>query len=320
MNIRNNYLFSKGINLLVLALLITLPVVLNQYQQYVLNMVLIYIIIGLSFNLLVGYAGQFSFAHPAFLGIGAYSSCLMVLHLGIPFWLALPICGLITAMFGLMIGLPALRISSFYLGMVTVAFNELIVWIFLHWDSVTKGAMGLKVPKPFIGGFTFSTDKQIYCIILAVTLFCVLSIRNILRSKFGRAFVAIRDSEIAASTLSINLIKYKIFVFMLSAFYVGIAGGLYGISVGIIIPEAFGLSPVLIYFAIIIIGGLGSFTGTILSSIIITLLPEFLRGFVALQEILFGVLLVVFIVFLPQGIHGLLLKMNFIKQESFSQE
>ena len=307
-------------NLLVLALLITLPVVLNHYQQYLLNMVLIYIIIGLSYNLLVGYAGQFSFSHPAFLGIGAYSSCLLVLRLGIPFWLALPICGLITAMFGLMIGLPALRISSFYLGMVTVAFNELIAWIFLHWDSVTKGAMGLKVPKPFIGGFTFSTDKHIYYIILAVTLFCVLSIRNILRSKLGRAFVAIRDSEIAASTLSINLTKYKILVFMLSAFYVGIAGGLYGISVGILIPEVFGLSPVLIYFAIIIIGGLGSFTGTILSSIIITLLPEFLRGFVALQEILYGVLLVVFIVFFPNGIHGLLLKMNFIKQESFSQE
>jgi branched-chain amino acid transport system permease protein len=293
------------------------PLLLNQYWQYVVNLVLIYILIALSYNLLIGYTGQFSFCHPAFLGIGAYSFGFLILHLRIPFWVAIPTSGLITALFGLLIGFPALRIGSFYLGMVTLAFNELMVWIFLHWDSVTSGAMGLKISKPSFGSFVFLTDKRIYFIVLLVTLFCVISIRNIIRSKIGRAFVAVRDSEVAGSTLGINLISYKLLAFALSAFYVGIAGSLYAITMGIIIPDVFGLSAVLIYFAMIVIGGMGSFLGTILSAIIISLLPELLRQFVLLQEILYGVLLLVFLIFMPNGIHSILVRFNFIKREPF---
>jgi branched-chain amino acid transport system permease protein len=279
------------------------------------NLVLIYIVIALSYNLLIGYTGQFSFCHPAFLGIGAYSYGLLVLHFKIPFWAAIPTSGLIAGVFGLIIGFPALRISSFYLGMVTLAFNELMVWIFLHWDSVTMGAMGLKILKPSIGSFVFSTDKRIYFIVLLVTLVCVISIRNILRSKVGRAFVAIRDSEVASSTLGIKLSNYKLLAFTLSAFYVGIAGSLYAINMGIIIPDLFSLSMVLIYFAMIVIGGMGSFLGTILSASILSILPELLRKSDYLQEILYGVLLIVFLIFMPNGIHGILVKFKLIKRE-----
>jgi branched-chain amino acid transport system permease protein len=299
-------LFSrKSILVIVLLSLLFLPAVMNPYFLFLINMVYIYIILSVGLNLLLGYAGQFAFANVAFFGIGAYTTGLLQVKLGLSYWLALPLSGLFTAAIGVAIGLPALRMSGLYLAIVTLAFTQLTQWVMIHWNSLTFGAGGFKSPVPPFGFLPWSSEQGVYYLSMVVCAILVLVAWNITRSKIGRAWVALRDSEVAAQALAINLAYYKTMAFGISAFYAGIAGALHAAALRYVSPEGYDLLQTIIHFAMVVVGGLSSITGSICGAILVYVLQEALRSIESLQEILFGVLLMLCIIFLPEGLFSL---------------
>ena len=284
--------------------LVVLPFVLNPYLVFVISSIFIYSILALGLNLLLGYAGQFAFANAAFFGIGAYATALLEIHAGVNFWIGLPAGGLITAGIGVLVGLPALRLSGLYLAMATLAFAQLVQWVLIHWQSFTFGAGGMKVPPPGFGPSPFSYETNVYLLSLLLASLAVLATWNIVRSKVGRAFVAIRDGEVAAQVLAIDLAWYKTTAFGLSALYAGIAGGLHSALLRFIAPEGYDLFQMVTHFSMVVIGGLGSVTGSVLGAALLTVLPEVLRTVKSVQEIVFGAILMLCIIFLPDGLYG----------------
>jgi len=282
-----------------------LPAFLNEYLIFVVSLIFIYILLSIGLNLLRGYAGQFAFANAAFFGLGAYSTALLQLHLGLSFWASLPIGAAVTTAIGTMVGLPALRLSGHYLAMVTVAFGQVFLWVVVHWPTVTFGAGGTKIPAPSFGPSPFPHSVNVYLLCLVVCAGTILATSKLVRSKIGRAMVAIRESEATAQALAIDPVRYKIMAFSLSALYGGVAGGLYTAVLLYIAPEGFDLFQVVIHFAMVVVGGPGSITGSILGAVLLTGLPELLRSAKAFQEIVFGGILVTCIVFLPDGLYSL---------------
>ncbi len=288
-----------------LAVLAAVPLATNDYTQYVANTILIYCLVAVGFNVVLGYLGQLAFANAAFFGIGAYGVGIMMVHLGLPFWVALVPSALIAALAGLLVGLPALRLRGYYLAIVTLVFGELMRWAYIHGDALTHGSTGLPVPAATVFGFVLETEARKYYLFLAVTLAVVWATRNLLRSRIGRAFVAIRENELAGASLGVSPARYEIAAFVWSGFVVGTAGALFAVLLGRISPESFGLHQLLLHFAIVMIGGLGSLSGSILGAVILTSAPEVFRNFPGLEEIVFSLLLIGVLLFMPRGIGGL---------------
>jgi branched-chain amino acid transport system permease protein len=289
----------------VFAALVVLPAFLNQYLIFVVTVAYIYVILALGLNLLLGYAGQFAFANAAFFGIGAYATALLQLHLGLGFWPSLGLGVAITGIVGVAVGLPALRLSGLYLAMMTLAFGQLFQWVVVHWPTFTFGAGGTKLPAPWFGPSPLTHETNVYYVCLLVAVLAIVATGNLTRSRVGRAMVAIRDSEVAAQALGIDPVRVKIVAFALSALYAGAAGGLYSAVLRYIAPEGFDLFQVVIHFAMIVVGGLGSVTGSVLGAVLLTGLPEVLRTVKGFQEIVFGAILIACIVFLPDGLYSL---------------
>ena len=298
-----------------LALLLCLPLLTNSYTQYILNLVLVYVVISIGLNFLLGYAGQFGFAHAALMGIGAYTTALLVTRLGMSFWLALPAAGLLTTLIGSVGAIPALRMNRTYLGLVTIAFAELVTWVLVHWKSVTLGTDGISLKAPEFFGYSLKGDQPVYYLLLPLTVCLYLVARWIVASRIGRSLVAIRENEIVAQCNGINLARTKALAFALSAFYAGIGGGMYALTLGFIVPESFMMFQLIIHYSLIVIGGLSSIFGSVLGAIVLTALPEILRDFQALQEIIYGLLLMVFVVFMPDGLTGLAKRFGLLPEE-----
>jgi len=282
------------------------PWLLNPYLVFVTNLAFIYAILALGLNLLLGYTGQFAFANAAFFGIGAYAAGLLQVKLGISFWLALPGAALLTAAIGVVVGLPALRLSGMYLALVTLAFAQFTQWVMIHWGSFTFGAGGFKSPAPSFSPLPLGTEQGMYYLSLVAALALTILTWNITRSRIGRAFVAIRDGEVAAQALAIDLAAFKTLAFALSAFYAGMAGALYSAVLRFVAPEGFDLFQMVLHFSMVVVGGLASIAGSILGAALILALQETLRMVKGVQEILFGGLLMVAIVFLPDGLFSFL--------------
>lgn len=285
---------------------LAVPLVTNDYTQYIVNSILIYVLVAIGFNVLLGFVGQFAFANAAFFGIGAYGTALAMVHWHAPFVLALALGGVAAAVAGYLVGVPALRISGFYLGIVTLAFGELMRWIYLHAGTVTFGPSGFSVPAPVILGYSFVGEKAKFYLFLALTVVLVVATARLISSRAGRAFVAIRDNEFAAAALAIPPARYKLVGFVWSGFVVGIAGGMFSVLLGRITPDSFGLSELLLHFVIVMIGGLGSLAGSVLGAVLLTAAPELLRNFPGIEEVVFSLLLIVCLLFMPRGIGGLL--------------
>lgn len=289
----------------------------DTYSQYLINLMLAYVIIALGLNFIVGYAGMFAFAHAAFMGIGAYASGLLTVKLQVPFLLALPAAGILTGLVGCAVGIPAIRVSGLYLAMVTMAFAEFVQWVFRHWKPVTGGADGISIPAPVIMGHAFRGELATFYIIATVAFLMTILAMYIVRSRLGRAFVAVRDSEIAARCNSIDVARTKTIAFGLSAFYAGIGGSIFSLTQHYIAPENFGLFQTILHFCIVIVGGAASIAGSIIGSVVLTALPEVLRNVQALQEIGYGLLLIVFVIFAPRGIAGWLKDIGILQREQF---
>ena len=274
--------------LLVPALLV-IPLFTDRYVQYVLNLIMIYVIVGIGLNFLLGYAGQFAFAHAALMGIGAYACALLMSRLSFPFWIALPLAGVVAMLVGSLVALPAMRMKRVYLALVTLAFAELIQWILIHWKAVTLGTDGVSLPPTLLFGFKLTGDHPMAYLILFVTVLMYVLGQRIVTSRFGRALVALRENEIVAQCSGINIAKTKLMVFALSSFYAGIGGGLFALALGFIVPDGFGLFQLVVHFSLVVIGGLISMYGSVIGAVVLTALPELLRDFQWLQEIIYAV-------------------------------
>jgi len=287
---------------LLFGTLLVLPAFANQYTLFVGNLMLLYIILALGLNILVGFAGLLAFSNAAIYGIGAYGTALLQVHLGWSFWVAAPVGAVLAMVIGTLLAFPALRLSGIFLALATLAFAQATQWVLWHWQSVTFGAGGFRVPPPDFGWIPVKQDYGIYFVSWAVTVVLLLFTWRIMRSRIGRAFVAMRDGEIAAQSLGIDLLTYKAMAFALSGFYAGAAGALYSGLLGFVSPEAFDLFQMIIHKAMIVVGGLGSVVGAVLGASLLVYLMEVLREFKSTQEIVFGALLIAFMVFQPHGL------------------
>jgi branched-chain amino acid transport system permease protein len=297
---RRNVLFA------LLAAAIVLPAFANVYHLFIANLILVYVLLAIGLNVLVGYAGQLAFANAAMFGIGAYATGLLQVRLGWSFWLAFPSGALLATAVGLAISLPALRLSGLYLALSTLAFAQATQWVFLHWESVTFGAGGFKTPSLSFAPLPIDKPHGLYYLSLVLMLALFLFAQNLVASRVGRAFVAVRDGEVAAQSLGVDLLRYKALAFGISGFYAGTAGGLYSAMLNFVAPEGFDLFQMVLQKAMIVVGGLGSITGSVLGAGLIILLLEALRAFKGLQEIVFGALLVGFVLFMRGGLISVL--------------
>jgi branched-chain amino acid transport system permease protein len=282
----------------------------NSYLLYILDLIYISVLVALGLNLLAGYAGQISIGHAAFYALGAYTSAILQAKLGLPFLLTMVLAASFTAAVGYMVGLPAIRLHGLFLAMATLAFGrvveELLVIPLL--EPLTHGADGMPVPVAKVGHILLKSDTWAFyylCLVLA-TVMTWLAV-NIVNSRTGRAFIALRESEIAAQTNGIDLARYKTIAFALSAFYTGLAGALYAQAVTFIAPDGFTIFLSVKFLAVIIIGGMGSILGSVLGAITLAVLPELfakLPGEWGAPMIFYGAALTLVIMFMPQGMAG----------------
>ena len=296
--------------LLPLALL-PVPLLLNPYQQYVLNTALLYIPVGIGFNLVVGNLGLLAFSNVAYFGLGAYTSGVLMAQLGLPWWLTIIPAGLVGGIAGAVASIPALRgVRLFYLAIMTLAFGELMRWTYIRWESLTGGSMGMAVPPATLFGWPLDSDRHKFYVFLALVVLIIAITDRLLRSRFGRAFLAIKDNEIAAAAMGIPTDRYIVLAFAWGGTVVGCGGAMFALSVGHLSPVSFDLTELVRQFAIIMVGGLGSLTGAIIGAAIITAAPQVFISFPGFEELVFGLLIVLVILFLPRGLASLLARLH----------
>ena len=270
-------------------------------------------------NILTGYCGQISVGHTAFLAVGAYTSAIMVGDHGISFWIALPCAGLIAGLVGLIFGLPALRVKGFYLALATLAALFIIKYCILQFSDFTGGSYGHKAPPPTIGNLVIDSVFQWYWLIIGFAVLMTYFAKNLVRTKVGRAFIAIRDNDLAAEVMGVSVYRYKLVAFFIGCFYAGIAGSLWAHYTGIAHPDAYTLGESVWYLGMIIIGGMGSITGGIMGVLFLRLLNEFIviispaigdvfpavsgQIFASLSQILFGLIIIFFLILEPRGLY-----------------
>lgn len=300
--------------LLILAGLIYLPwTVKNPYFLHIVIVSGIFVLLASSLNLITGYTGRLNLGHAAFYGIGAYSSTLLVMKLGISVWLAMPLAGLITVFFGILIGIPCLKLKGSYLAITTLAFGEITRLGMMNLVTLTNGPLGIRGipgPPPIIFGYSFfisfESKTSYYYLLLALCLICLLIIKRLLNSQIGKTFMAIREDEVRAGTVGIDTTQIKIMNFALGAFFAGIAGSFYAHYVRFISPDSFTLNETFTILTMVVVGGLGTFYGPIVGGVIFTFLPEFLRAIAEYRMMIYGLMMSVAIIFMPEGIIGIL--------------
>ncbi len=302
------------------VLLLAAPWLFAEYWLAQLTFVLIYSIAGLGLMLLAGFTGLFSLGHAAFLGVGAYTQAVLT-NAGLPFPLALACAAGLSAAVGVVVGLPALRVKGIYLGIATLAFGFIVEEVFARWEKVTGGNAGMHLKAPDMFGWTLASGEAFYFLCLLIAVVSTLGILNLLRSPTGRAFVAIRDSEISAQSMGIHLARYKTLSFALSAALAGIAGALYAHKLQFISPEQFNILQSIDLLLMIVIGGAGSVHGAFLGAIFLITMPQaialtkdYLPAVIGqapgLQAAVYGIVLIAFVLFEPMGLYGRWLKIR----------
>lgn len=293
----------------------------KEYAISVVNLILVSVVGAVGLNILVGYTGQISIGHGSFIALGAYATAILQDKLPIiPFWLMIPIAGVVSMIAGLFFGIPSLRVRGLYLAMATLAAQFIIEWLLLHSSWLTgKGAQGaLSVARASFGDiWQFRAEWQKFYLLAVVAILAVIFAENLFRSRIGRAFISIRDREIAAEIMGVNVFGYKLLAFAITAFYAGVTGAIWAYYVNVVSYEHFGITLSISYLAMIIIGGMGSIPGAIFGAAFITLLPVILRELIDkgkefvpwleaiysfIQQIMFGVVIIVFLIFEPEGL------------------
>ena len=300
-----------------LVVLYAVPFFANYYYINLINTLSITIIAILGLQVVSGYCGQISFGQPAFMAVGAYTSAILTFHYGFSFWLAMPLAGIAAGLLGIVGGAPSLRIKGFYVAMATLAIHFIIIWLVLRLDITGKDE-GLTVMPPTLGPIELDTPERMYFLIITVMLVMTFAARNLVRSNIGRAFVAVRDNDLAAEVMGINLFYYKLLAFFISCFYAGVAGSLYAHLLMIVHPEQYNIFDALWMVGMIIIGGMGSIPGVFFGVIFFRLLDELvmfgspllgqalpwlgIAPAASIGTMVFGIVLVVFLIFEPRGL------------------
>jgi len=300
-----------------LVFLFTTPLYLSRYWLGVANLIGITIVAATGLNILIGYCGQLSIGHAGFIAVGAYTSAILTNRFDLPYVVALVCAGLMAGIIGLIFGIPSVRVKGFYLAITTIAAQFIIIWVINHWN-ITGGFVGISVPYASIGGFEFRSEASQYYLIIIIAALVTFLAQNIARTRLGRAFIAIRDNDLAAEVMGINLFFYKMLAFFIGCFLAGIAGSLLAHWIGYMTAEHFTLSESILYIGMIIIGGLGTTLGPILGVLFIRLLQQALTvmvvpflestrilpaGFATgLAPLLFGLFIILFLILEPRGL------------------
>jgi branched-chain amino acid transport system permease protein len=275
----------------------------NPYLLGLTNQVALYTIVVLGLNLFIGYAGQISLGHAAFFAIGAYGSALLNGEWGLNPWLALPLAVLAAALVALLVGVPALRLHGHYLAMATLGFNLVIYLVLLQWDALTGGPSGYAGIQPLaVGSFVFGSDLRLHYLVWGVALVCLTLALNLVRSGVGRGLAAVAGDEVAAAAFGVNTRAAKVKVFVLSAAFAALAGGLYAHGFGFVSPDTFGIFASVDFVTMVVVGGLGSVWGSLFGAALLTWLPEWIERFEQIKEIVHGLILVGVLILLPQGL------------------
>lgn len=300
---------------------IAVPFIVAPFYVGELSFLFIWSLAGLSLMVLTGYAGLISIGHAAFLGVGAYVHAYLMRN-GVPFVPSIICGGVAAAAAGVMIAIPAIRMRGLYLAIATLAFSAIAEEVFVRWDALTGGSRGVAVPKPHFLGFELDGETGFYYLCLAILVLSIFGVLNLLRSPTGRAWIAIRDSEIAAQSMGIHLAGYKALAFAVSAFLAGVSGGLFAHKVGYLTPDIF--TPILSIqlLMLVMVGGIGSIHGAIFGAIFLVLLPTMIaiaRDYLpnaigqqpSLEAGIYGLLLVLVVLLEPLGLNGLWRKIKF---------
>lgn len=288
-----------------LLVLLAAPLAVGNYGYYILAIIVIYAMVALSLNILIGMGGQISIGHAGFWALGAYASALSVIKLGLPFLAGVAVGGLVAALFGALVALPALRVQGHYLAIATLGFALFVQQILFEWESLTGGRQGLFVPRPSLFGAQLDSDFGYYYLLLGIFLLLVWIAGNFAKSHTGRSLAALRMSSIAAECCGIARPKHIIIAFAMSAFFTGISGALFGHLLGHLSTETFSLAVSLSFLSMAVIGGLHSRGGALLGGAYLALAPEFLREFKDAQMVIYGVMLILCVQYLPGGLISL---------------
>lgn len=288
-----------------LVMLLTPQFITNVYYQHIINLVGIYTLITIGLNILSGYTGQVSMGHAGYYAIGTYVSSLLMLNLHMPFWLSVLIAVVAVAICGLVVGIPAMKLSGPYLVLATVGFGEIVRLVILNWTPVTKGAAGLTgIPLPRLFGLQITGEKDFFYLIFFVVLIGCYIAQRIARSKIGRTYMAIREDELAAEAMGVPVNTYKISAFVISAIYAGIAGCLFGAYSGVASPDNFTFDDSVGFLCMSVVGGNNTIIGALIGSFVLTILSELLRVFQSLRLILYGLILIMTVIYMPKGLAG----------------
>lgn len=299
---RDNY----KIWLPVVAALAVIPLIVrNEYILYTAVMAGIYIILTSSLNITNGYTGLFQFGHAAFYGIGAYTAAILSTRYGFNFLVTLPLGGIMAALIGAAIALPTLRLRGIFLALVTIGFQQITYLVIMNWIGLTRGPMGIPgIPSPSIFGYELMSNTGYYYLILVLAIIVIFLISRIVTSRVGRTFVAIREDELAAESVSIAIFRAKVMSFVIATFFAGIAGAFFAHHAGFVSADSFRLEETFIILTMLIVGGMGSITGPVIGAVFLVVLPEVFRFLAEYRGVVYGLIMIAVILFRPEGIAG----------------
>nr|WP_250645625.1 branched-chain amino acid ABC transporter permease [Salidesulfovibrio onnuriiensis] len=318
--------YSKyGLLALFAAGAVVFPHLVGMYQTNIMISCLIYIVLGLGLNMVVGIAGLLHLGYVAFYAVGAYSYALLNMHYGIGFWTALPIGAVFGVVFAVLLGLPVLRLRGDYLAIVTLGFGEIVRLVLENWGDVTMGPSGISgIDRPGFFGVKFGVMDSItyaYYIMLALLIFTIFVINRLQNSRLGRALLALREDEIASQAMGIDRTKAKLLAFALGSCWAGLAGVVFAAKTTFINPASFTFWESAIVLSVVVIGGMGSIRGVIAGALILILMPEYLRAFSEFRMLVFGATMVLVMVFRPQGLIRAKRKIyTYVKREGATNE
>lgn len=299
------FLSSRPAVLVYLALVVIIPLFQNDYYRDVLTLTGLYAVLALGLNLVVGQAGLLHLGYVAFYAIGAYTYAILSTRLGLPFWPGLAVGAAASAFMALIIGLITLRLRGDYFAIVTLGLGEITRIVLNNWDSLTGGPNGIsRIGRPVIGSHVLSTPLEYYYLILAIAVITVLAMRRLIASRIGRAWIAIREDEIAAEAMGINIFRLKLLALVLASAWAGAAGVFFAGKMAFVSPESFTFFESVMVLCMVVLGGMGSIPGIILGAFLLITLPEMFRDFADYRMLGFGVALVAMMVFRPQGLLG----------------
>ncbi|HXX54173.1 MAG TPA: hypothetical protein VEI28_06340 [Thermodesulfovibrionales bacterium] len=295
----------RGSRYVVVLALLGLPFVLENYVLDISILTGIYAILAMGLNVVVGFTGLLNLGYVAFYAIGAYAYALLHAKIGLGFWTSLPLCIGLTTLSGFVLSIPALRLRGDYLAIVSLGFGEIVRLILNNWDSLTNGPNGIsRIPTPFVLGFSLGGLKRYYYLILLFVILTYAVVKRVRFSKIGRAWMAIREDEICASTMGIHTTRYKLYAFSFGSLWAGLAGTLFAAKMQFVSPESFTFMESVLILCMVILGGIGSLPGVVVGAFILVMLPEVLREVQSYRMLALGAGLILIMVFRPQGLLG----------------